>query len=88
MNVGFPNPARECGRITSSGAKRREMPQFSTMAIEDYRELLAIGRDKLPLGDYCFGISISTTSEFSRKRSNTICFPSGVMSKVRIAARF
>ena len=31
------------------------------------------------------GRSISTTSEFSRNRSNTICLPSGVMSKVRVA---
>ena len=29
-----------------------------------------------------------TTCEFSRKRSKTICFPSLVMSKVRMAARF
>ena len=30
--------------------------------------------------------SIRTMSEFSRKRSNTICLPSGVTSKVRIAS--
>src|SRR5580704_11070305 len=29
-----------------------------------------------------------TTCEFSRRRSNTICFPSLVMSKVRMPARF
>ncbi len=29
-----------------------------------------------------------TTCEFSRKRSKTICFPSLVTSKVRMAARF
>jgi hypothetical protein len=33
-----------------------------------------------------FGRSIRTISEFSRKRSNTICLPSGVMSKVRVNA--
>jgi hypothetical protein len=32
-----------------------------------------------------FGISIRTTSELVRIRSNTICFPSGVMSNVRSA---
>ena len=37
---------------------------------------------------YFLGRSIRTTLEFSRKRSNTICFPSRVMSKVRIVARF
>ena len=30
---------------------------------------------------YFFGRSIRTTSEFCRERSNTRCFPSGVMSK-------
>src|SRR5712671_6842756 len=33
-----------------------------------------------------YGRSIRTTSEFSRKRSNTICLPSGVMSNVNMAA--
>src|SRR5208282_1329459 len=37
---------------------------------------------------YSLGRSIMTTCEFSRKRSKTICFPSLVTSKVRMAARF
>jgi hypothetical protein len=35
---------------------------------------------------YVRGRSIITTSEFSRKRSNTICLPSSVTSNVIIAA--
>jgi hypothetical protein len=33
-----------------------------------------------------FGRSINMISELSRNRSNTICFPSGVISKVLMAA--
>jgi hypothetical protein len=36
--------------------------------------------------DLSCGRSIRTTSEFSRRRSKTICLPSGVISNVRIAA--
>jgi hypothetical protein len=57
----------------------------------------SLGRIKRDLGNcwlvvieyrYSLGRSIITTCEFSRNRSNTICFPSLVMSKVRMLARF
>ncbi len=39
------------------------------------------------LGANFYSLLIKTTAEFSRNRSNTICFPSGVTSNVRIEAR-
>jgi hypothetical protein len=36
----------------------------------------------------CLAKSISTISELFRSRSNTICLPSAVMSKVRMVAGF
>ena len=49
-----------------------------------------LGSSTYALGKQGYSLegSIKTTSEFSRKRSNTICFPSGVTSKVRMAPRF
>jgi hypothetical protein len=49
-------------------------------------QLLSVNGLARIYGAVFFGKSINTMSEFSRSRSNTMRFPSGVMSKVMITA--
>jgi len=77
-------------RLLQLGVLRLGLLQDGDVVVLQFDATVALGslaRDISKQG-YSFEGSIKTTSEFSRKRSNTICFPSGVISKVRMAPRF
>ena len=66
-------PLMKQGRLTRySGTKMRVAGFFNPIRLSEIFQPAHRGK------------SISTISEFSRSRSNTICFPSGVTSKVRM----
>ena len=71
------SPRDTAGRLLHHRRKQEAADENAQFA---YR---GVSRHVHSIGDRCyFGRSIRTMSEFSRERSNTMAFPSGVMSKV------
>ena len=63
-------------------------PEWRLLAWIDFETILRICPHSGKPTQGCFAKSISTISELFRSRSNTICLPSAVISKVRMMAGF